>query len=175
MAWGKHARIHGKQGLARMGKSPWRAAWDKKHGDISTTNNLCITQGNDGVVEWYGAEAVSNPPAVWSYGSMSPEYTIDGQFIFAIKWRADGTFQARIGDAGINPVTDTNIIVLKFTSTSSVALTWNESTFLYEGVNQDLAANLITNYVPDKVTCITALIIPDLFISYNFDLKRGTA
>mgnify|MGYP000694380899 CR=1 FL=1 len=38
MAWGKHAKIHGKQGKARMGKSAWKAAWDKKHPKNSGTS-----------------------------------------------------------------------------------------------------------------------------------------
>ena len=138
-----------------------------------TDSNICVTQGNDGVIEWYGAE-LTTAPNTWAYGSISPGVTIEGQLIFAYKWKADGTFIMRFGDIGNEPVTDTNIIIVQ-KENFSLALTWDIVNLYYSGTDQAFATDLITKYVEGADMCSLVQIIPDLFISYNFTLERGTA
>ena len=131
--------------------------------------NVCITQGNDGIVTWYGA-TLTDPP----FGSINPTITVEGQTVYAFKWKADGVFRMRFGDIGNEPVTDTNIILVAHDQ-GSLALSWDEANLYYEGTDSALATSLIAAYVEGEDTCFRVQIIPDEFISYNFDLLRGTA
>ena len=134
--------------------------------------NVCVTQGTDGT--WYGARALSNPPPVWDFGAINPTTTVEEKFVFAIKWQADGTFIMRLGDIGNEPVTDTNIVILQYNG-DSVACDWDEINLYYTGSNSTMATLLIDNYVLGEDVCLNAIIIPDLFISYDLSLERGTA
>lgn len=127
----------------------------------------CVFEGTDGT--WYGYES-------GVFGSMSPDVTVEGQIVYEFKWNAAGDFVMSFGAAGDDLVTDTDIILFSYVDEYTVALTWDSDigVLSYTGSELALATLLIGNYEADKKECFTIQILPNKFISLNFNLQRGT-
>ena len=136
---------------------------------VGFTPNVCITQGNDGIVEWYGA-TLTDP----AFGTIDPNETALGQTVYAFKWKADGTFRMRFGVLGNEIVPDTDIIHVT-TRVTPVILLWDAVNLYYEGTNLAMATELINEYVEGEDRCALVKPIPNEFIRINFNLQRGTA
>ena len=141
------------------------------YGFAGGLGNVCVTQGTDGT--WYGAKIGVYPN--WEYGEIAPSVNIEGEPVYSFRWNASGDFIMEFGENGDTPVTDVNIVVVKYNGTT-IALTWDPDVGVlgYTGNNLELATLLINNYVLGEDVCFDVTIIPQLFISYDFDLLRGT-
>jgi len=127
--------------------------------------NICIpTIGTDGTKHGFLKD---------SFGTITPNATLEGVDIYEATWQADGTFIISFGDGATQIPNVTRILVVHHTVPDGNMAIWNSSTSQYEFIDSTLA-----NYIIDEgltEICFYVELIPDELVRLSMgNIQIGT-
>ena len=100
--------------------------------------------------------------------TVSPTETSDGTLIYNIQFdTSDGEFIMQFGVAGDEDLENTAVIIFEYNGTK-LDLQWDSVNEYYTGTDSTLATEIALE-VDNNNVCFLATVIPDLFISYDYE------